>query len=135
MRTTKSQPWVNPALGARVARSSARVIASTGTTRCGSYVRTIRRARIVSLNSMRAPRSWNKPAPATAGPGVEPGAGAQLMPSSADDRRVGHGTGRIPVTFPAPSYSDVVDEPGPLALLPYPSEWEADVVLLDGATA
>ena len=42
------------------------------------------------------------------------------------------GSGQAPS---AASYAEGVDDPGTLALVRYPSEWEADVVLVDGSTA
>ena len=67
-RTRKSEPWLNPALGARVARSRAAMTTSSETRRCGSYRRTILRRRIASPSSMTpscrggrhpAYRSWD----------------------------------------------------------------------------
>ena len=50
-RRRNAQPWLNPALGARIACSSIRstVVGSTGRS---AYLRTIRRRRTTSLNSM-----------------------------------------------------------------------------------
>src|SRR5690606_2206815 len=48
-----AQPWVNPALGARTAWSSIRSTAA-GSTASGAKLRTIRRRRTTSANSMRA---------------------------------------------------------------------------------
>src|SRR5450631_1554024 len=49
--TTKSQPWLKPALGARIALLSAVLMTSAGTGRSGSYPRTMRRLRMTSENS------------------------------------------------------------------------------------
>src|SRR5690606_14948627 len=58
-RRRNAQPWVNPALGARVAWSSIRSRAAGGTG-CSVNLRTMRRRRTTSRNSMEP--LWGEPA-------------------------------------------------------------------------